>query len=293
MSAQTPGSGAGPGSRRARSFDRVAEAYERARPGYPEEAARWLLAEAGERPLHVLELGAGTGKLTAGLIALGHRVTALDPAGGMLAQLRTGLPPARPVVAVAEALPLADASVDAVVAAQAYHWFDHARAIPEITRVLRPGGTLGLVWNDTDRRIPWVRRLESLLGGPHEMPDPTAELDDTGLFEVVEARRFRFWQPMGRDGLRDLAQSRSAVATLGEEERTRTLEEVDALYDSYGRGPDGMLLPYDTFAYRTKVLPFARHQRTGPQQTDPSPPRRTDPEPQDGTDPDSLLIDFR
>src|SRR6476619_1490919 len=166
-----PSLGAAPdaGSRWARSFGSVVADSDRGRPSYPREAAAWL---AGERPVTVLELGAGTGKLTAQLVALGHDVHATDPDTAMLDILRRDLPDVRTSVASAEEIPLPDRSVDVVVCAQAFHWFDLDRALPEIARVLRPGGRLALVWNQRDERIPWVRRLGALIGTQDQLRDP-------------------------------------------------------------------------------------------------------------------------
>src|SRR5262245_57888935 len=137
---------------RASSFGEVAEAYERARPGYPDDAVRWL---TGAEPCDVVDLGAGTGKLTRSLVGLGHRVIAVEPLPGMLEQLRGAVPRATALSGSAEAIPLADASADVVVCAQSFHWFDHETALPEIARVLRPGGRLALVWNTRDDRDPF------------------------------------------------------------------------------------------------------------------------------------------
>ncbi|MDH5334239.1 MAG: class I SAM-dependent methyltransferase, partial [Thermoleophilia bacterium] len=134
---------------RATSFAEVADAYERGRPGYPGEAVAWLV---GEPPRDVVDLGAGTGKLTRSLVAAGHRVTAVEPLPEMLERLRVAAPEAAAVPGTAEAIPLPDASADVVVSAQAFHWFDHDAALPESVRVLRPGGWLALVWNIRDDR---------------------------------------------------------------------------------------------------------------------------------------------
>src|SRR5438876_726690 len=131
----------------ATSFGAVADAYERARPEYPAGAVLWLV---GDTPVDVVDLGAGTGKLTRGLVALGHRVTAVEPLPEMLAQLRAAVPDATPLSGGAEAIPLADASADVVVCAQAFHWFDQPVALREIARVLRPGGSIALAWNVRD-----------------------------------------------------------------------------------------------------------------------------------------------
>src|SRR5262245_50425100 len=157
----------------AHSFGGVADAYERGRPSYPAEAVRWLL---GERPRTLLELGAGTGKLTSVLVELGHDVHATDPDEAMLALLEEKLPGVRTAVASAEEIPLPDASVDAVIAAQAFHWFDLDRALPEIARVLRPGARICLLWNQRNEKIPWVRRLGALIGTQEQLRDPAQAL---------------------------------------------------------------------------------------------------------------------
>ncbi|HSE72062.1 MAG TPA: methyltransferase domain-containing protein [Nocardioidaceae bacterium] len=261
-----------------RSFDLVADAYDRGRPTYPREAADWLVGRPHAR---VLELGAGTGKLTEQLLALGHTVTATDPSEVMLDRLARRAPEATRLAATAEEIPLASKSFDVVVAAQAFHWFDVARALPEIARMLAPGGHLAVVWNTRDERIPWVRRLGALIGGNDHETDPTAVIDESAMFETVESKTFRFWQPLTPDSLRDLVTSRSYAATMSDLERTRLLDKVGRLYDEYGRGADGLLLPYLTSAYRATVLPWA------------VPEEPAAPPPPDDVDPDALLIDFR
>ncbi len=135
--------------RRAGSFGAGAAAYERGRPGYPVEALRACLPEHARR---VLDLGAGTGKLTRGLLDLGLDVAAVEP----LEEMRALIPSAAQTLAgSAEALPLPDACVDAVLVGQAFHWFDHDRALAEIARVLSPAGTVGLLWNLLDDAVPW------------------------------------------------------------------------------------------------------------------------------------------
>lgn len=249
-------------TRRASTFGGVAEVYERTRPGYPEEAVAWM---TGPTPGNVLELGAGTGQLTATMLSAGHRVVASDPSGQMLRRLRRSLKGTAAVRSRAEQIPLASSSVDTVVAGQAFHWFDTSRALPEIARVLRAGGTLALVWNLRDESVPWVRRLGRLIGS--EQPDdPTELLEESGLFDGVEHKTFRHWQEVQRDGLVGLVESRSAVADMDERERADVLEQVGRLYDEYGRGHDGMLLPYHCQAYRCRVSGLAnfRRDREGP-----------------------------
>lgn len=234
------------------SFATVAEVYDRARPSYPPEAVGWLV---GEEPADVLELGAGTGKLTELLVAAGHQVTATDPLPEMLALLRARVPGARTALAGAERIPVASGSVDVVVCAQAFHWFNHPVALDEIARVLRPGGVLALVWNTRDEGIPWVRKLGALLEGNDAglEKDLSGPARDSALFVDWDERVFRFWQSLRRDELADLVRSRSAVALMPEHQREDLIARVGALYDDYGRGPDGMQLPYLTRCFRTTV----------------------------------------
>lgn len=232
------------------SFGGVADAYERGRPGYPREAASWL---TGGAPLSVLELGAGSGKLTEQLVALGHDVHATDPDPAMLDKLAAKLPETRISQASAEQIPAADASYDVVIAAQAYHWFDHDAALPEIARVLKRGGRFSLVWNTRDERIPWVRRFGRLLGSHEQNTGPGVELETSPYFGVIEHKRFKHWQVVDRMSIQDLVLSRSYVATLDQPEREAKLREVLAFYDDFGRGMDGMQLPYVTECY-TAVL---------------------------------------
>ena len=124
--------------RPAESFAKVADSYERTRPGYPRGAITWMLGSA----VRVLDLGAGTGKLTRELVALGYETTAVEPLPEMLAELRVAVPTVEASVGRAEAIPLPDKSMDAVVVAQAFHWFDATIALAEIARVLQPGGRL-------------------------------------------------------------------------------------------------------------------------------------------------------
>jgi len=275
------------------SFSTVAEAYDRARPSYPVDAVSWLVGNARSR---VVELGAGTGKLTELLVAAGHDVIATDPLPAMLGHLRARVPEARVAVATAEQIPVASLSADVVICAQSFHWFDHAVALPEIARVLRPGGVLALVWNARDEAIPWVRKLGAIIGSADNQADLDRPAADSDHFGPVELQEFRFWQTLRRDELFDLVRSRSYVALLDDHERDALLARVGALYDDYGRGPDGMQLPYLTRCYRTVV-----HHRTPP------PPVRWAPDDPDATqaigrvphqalppeDPGTLLFDLR
>jgi SAM-dependent methyltransferase len=234
---------------RARSFSRVADVYERARPGYPEEAVLWL---AGTDPCRVVDVGAGTGKLTRQLVALGHEVTAVEPSAEMLARLRAAVPAAEALEGSAEAIPLPDGSVDVVVAGQAFHWFDPVVSLPEIARILRPDGRLGLIWNMRDERVPWVGRLSELLGSEQMEDDdwPAEVIAASGRFGPVEHETFALEQSVDRQTLLDLVASRSLTATREPEERAALLERVGALYDELASGE--LVLPYVTDAFRTR-----------------------------------------
>ncbi|HEX4694498.1 class I SAM-dependent methyltransferase [Sphingomonas sp.] len=144
-------------------FARGAGVYATSRPGYPPEAADWLRDRLGIAPGSIVaEVGAGTGKFTETLVAAGADVIAIDPVGEMLEQLRAALPGVRTIVAPAQALPLADESVDAVVCATAFHWFASDAVVAEFRRVLRPGGALGLIWNTRDTSVDWVAELSAI-----------------------------------------------------------------------------------------------------------------------------------
>jgi SAM-dependent methyltransferase len=237
--------------RRARgtSFGSVAAEYARHRPSYPDQAVAWLV---GDSPATVLELGAGTGKLTQSVAALGHTVIASDPDENMLAVLHDAAPNAIVLAAAAEEIPLAPSSVDVVIAGQAFHWFDADRAWPEIARVLKPGGSLALVWNSGDIRVPWVRKVLALIDSAHAKGgwDPFAE---SSVFELTEQISVKHWQVFVRETLLGFVGSSSKAATSTDREREQMLSAVDALYESYGRGPDGLKMPWIAHCYRGKV----------------------------------------
>jgi SAM-dependent methyltransferase/predicted GNAT family N-acyltransferase len=215
----------------ARSFDTVAGEYDRGRPVWPRAAIDWLL---GPEPLDVLDVGAGTGKLTAVIAAAGHRVTAVEPMPRMREQLAARLPDVPRIAACAEQLPFAQDTFDAVLAGAAFHWFDAERALAEFARVLRPGGVVGMLGNVFDVGVPWVARLREILGPPAaERRDYWPELATLdGDFARVEERGFPHDQTIDLRTLRDLASSRSGFAVMDQAQRERQLARVDELWAS-------------------------------------------------------------
>jgi SAM-dependent methyltransferase len=140
-----------------------AETYVSGRPDYPPEVAAWLTQTLGlGTGKAVLDLGAGSGKFTPNLIATGARVIAVEPVEAMRARLAAANPGVEALAGTAEAIPLPDTSVDAVICAQAFHWFANPAALAEIRRVLKPGDALGLIWNVRDESVPWVKALSAI-----------------------------------------------------------------------------------------------------------------------------------
>lgn len=234
--------------------------YDRARPDYPRDAVVWM---TGVDRMRVLELGAGTGKLTTTLLDLGHDVMATDPDERLLNVLRARHPEARTAVTKAESIPFASRSADVVAVAQSFHRFDHSRALSEVYRLLRPQGTLSLVWNCADVRVPWVKKLGRIVGGATftgDDRDPTETLTASGLFDEVERATFRHWVMVDKQRLRELVSSHAAVAARDERERASVLAAVDALYDDYQRGSAGMQLPYISHCYRSVALEAVPHK---------------------------------
>lgn len=237
-----------PGPDRATSFGAVADAYERSRPSYPDEALDWLLPPGARR---VLDLGAGTGKLTRSLVARGLEVVAVEPTPGMRAQFARVLPDVELLDGTGESIPLPDASVDAVLMAQAWHWVDPDTASPEVARVLRPGGRLGLLWNVRDAGVDWIARLDRLLPGPGEEQLGSLAPRVAAPFGPVERYDVRWSDPVSVESLLDLTRSRSWVIALDEEHRDRVLEDVRAQARAHLEETGTLALEYVTRCSRT------------------------------------------
>jgi SAM-dependent methyltransferase len=243
------------------SFGAAAAAYAAHRPDYAEAAVRWALEPApGQR---VLDIGAGTGKLTAALLALGADVTAVEPDPAMLAQLRGWLPSARSLAGRAESIPLPDASVDAVLAGQALHWFDMATAGPEIARVLVPGGIIAGLWNVYDDRVDWVAGLERITGGAsgvtltswHTEADDAhlAGIDLPGLFGPAERAEFPHGQGRTVDSLLAMIATHSRLLIMPDDSRADLLGRIRAYVESRPETASGeFTLPMVTGVLRAR-----------------------------------------
>jgi len=235
---------------RSLSFGSEAAAYERGRPSYPPEAIDWLLPPGAR---DVLDLGAGTGKLTTRLVERGLDVVAVDPIAEMLELLSSALPDTPALLGTAEQIPLPDNSMDAVLVAQAWHWFDLDRAVAEVARVLRPGGRLGLVWNTRDERLGWVKDLGRIIG--HENDPFNEEVSLPAPFTDVARHHIEWTNYLTPQALIDLVASRSYCITSPADVRTRTLHQVRELLATHPAlaNSSGLALPYITVCIRATL----------------------------------------
>jgi SAM-dependent methyltransferase len=248
--------------RRASSFGAAAAQYAQHRPGYAEAAIRWCLAPVRDAsPARVVDLGAGTGILTGALVNLGVDVVAVEPDPAMLAELRRQLPGARAEEGSAEAIPLPDQSVRAVLCGQSMHWFDLDRALPEIARVLTPGGVLAGLWNVEDDRVGWVAALAALsesrttLSRWRATPDSDSEPGvlraGSNWFAPVEEHEFGHGQRRNADSLVASIATHSQMLVADEAERARTLATIrDFLHRQPETSAGEFTLPLITVALR-------------------------------------------
>ena len=222
----------------ARSYEQVAELYERVRPSYPDEAVTWLTDRLGiDASSSVLDLGAGTGKLTRALVPRAARVIAVEPGREMLAQLQRAVPQAEAILGSAEAIPLGDDAVDAVLCGQSFHWFREGEAVPEIRRVLRAGGGLGLVWNLRDPDDLLQREISALLkpfiprGRP---PEAGVGAFVRRTFGEVATSVFAFEEQLDSETVAARIASISFVAAAPEAKRRQLAGAVRALVAERG-----------------------------------------------------------
>ncbi|HEU4668636.1 MAG TPA: class I SAM-dependent methyltransferase [Arthrobacter sp.] len=230
------------------SFQDGGKHYQRVRPGYPADSAQWLVPEGAR---DALDVGAGTGKFTGLLLDKGLSVTAVDPSMDMLGQLAEHCPGATAVLGTAEATGLPDSAFDVVTVAQAWHWCDALRASTELARVLRPQGTLGLVWNQLDTSVPWVHRLSRIMHAG-DVYKPGFRPLVGPEFEGLEGHLVHWQDPVTTTDLMELTKSRSYYLRAGEATRAKVLANLDwYLHEHLGHTPDEVLqLPYLTLAWR-------------------------------------------
>jgi SAM-dependent methyltransferase len=242
--------------RAAQAFGGAAEVYDRVRPGYPAGAIDWFARQLDLGPGRtVVDLAAGTGKLTVALLPTGGRVVAVEPSEGMLRVLRDVVPQAESIRGTAEEIPLPSGSAHAVVAAQAFHWFANDVALAEIHRVLRPGGVLGLVWNRRDLADPAHAALERAVD-PWKSDTPRHRagvwrtvIEASPLFSPLAEAELPNDHELPPGGLVERAASISFMAALPEETRREALADLRAFE---GRAPKPIVLPHvcELFAFK-------------------------------------------
>jgi SAM-dependent methyltransferase len=233
------------------------EVYEKGRPSYPDAVVGALGIDASTR---VVDLGCGTGKFTR--LVQHARVVGVEPLPTMLGGFRTALPQVRVVSGTAEAIPLRSATADVVTCASAFHWFDHARALPEIHRVLVRGGRLGIIWNRRDKLDGWAAEFWNITE-KHRGDTPgyrtgawRTALESSPLFGDISEHRFEYTQRVDRDGLLARIASISFIETLPGPERAAVVAESVRLLDSHPdtKGRTVFALPYHTVVYTTDAV---------------------------------------
>lgn len=237
-------------------FGAAVENYDTARPSYPDDAVGWCLGQPADR-ITVVDVGAGTGKLTRVLLDLGHEVIAVEPDGAMLERLRTNLghhPRLVTHLGPAEDLPVSDGTADAVIAGQAFHWFEPSLALPEMERVLANKGTAAAIWNTRDETEPWMAEMSRILGestsGGATGRNVVSEVVFGPGFTAVEGAQFRQTQHLGQKAIHALALSRSYTIGMTENEKHVMLSSLDDLLRSTF-GTDGEIaLPYIVECFR-------------------------------------------
>jgi SAM-dependent methyltransferase len=230
--------------REAQSFGTAAERYDLYRPTYAEDAVVWALGQNASR---VADLGAGTGILSRLLRDLGHDVVAVEPDDLMRARLVQVSPGVTAVAGRAEAIPLPDASVDAAVAGQAYHWFDRPPAHREIARVVRPGGVFAAMRNDADPATPWTVQFAEIIDGPVRQDEEREVADFGDSFEPVEFKEFRHEMWVTPDALVAMATTRSPYLVADEQGRRDLVAAIHALlHDVELTGQERFPMPHLT-----------------------------------------------
>ncbi|MGH3899687.1 MAG: class I SAM-dependent methyltransferase [Pseudonocardiaceae bacterium] len=246
-------------ARRAASFGSVATEYAMHRPDYPDQAVAWALAPLGGgfRGFRVLDLGAGTGKLTASILRCGTppaAVIAVEPDDGMRAELSRRLPEIATLRGSAERIPAEDAIVDAVLVGQAFHWFDPDRALPEIARVLRPGGVLAAIGNAEDDSVGWVAELTEMAQAARPVGSTGrgfADVPEHPAFGKPEQRQFRWRWPRTIDSLLGTTSTHSWALVSSPQERATALWAIRRFLEQHPATRDGSFeLPMQTLVRR-------------------------------------------
>jgi SAM-dependent methyltransferase len=244
-------------AQRSASFGTSARDYADHRPDYAPAAIAWCLAGSQRPVVDVLDLAAGTGALTGGLVAAGLSVTAVERDPLMLGELHRRLPEVPALIGVAEAIPLPDDSVDAVLVGTAFHWFDEDRALPEILRVLRPGGVLGLFYDLVDTSVPWAAQLHEISRSSISLPetgDPMEPRSYAG-FGPVELERFPHRHPRTADSMTATIGTHSHTIVIPSEERVELLGRVRAFLGANPETATGEFdHPLHTWVGRAKPL---------------------------------------
>jgi SAM-dependent methyltransferase len=237
-------------------FEAASDVYERGRPGYQPDLVAFVVKRVGiQEGTRVLDLAAGTGKFTRELLRFGARCLAIEPSASMREMLSRVVPGVPVVAGVGEAIPLRTKTMEAVVVAQAFHWFDPPVALAEIARVLRPGGVLSLVWNERDEREAVMQELTRMTRWDKCMPYPVGMdfspiIDASHRFGPVTRSEFHFTQPLDRQALVDQVASRSYVRVLPDDERATFLAEVAAFADTL---EEPIMMPYNTQLFTATV----------------------------------------
>ncbi|MGI9120167.1 MAG: class I SAM-dependent methyltransferase [Acidimicrobiales bacterium] len=235
----------------ARAYASVSDVYEQGRPSYPAEAVATLVRELALGPAStVVDVAAGTGKLTRLLLPSGARIVAIEPVAAMRSALVAAVAGVEVVAATAEALPLAPGSADAITVAQAFHWFRAGDALVEMARALRPGGGLALVWNERDESTPWVAELNQLMRW-REQPTPqygdgvdwAEAVAEAGAFTPLQRRRFANPQELSVEDLVARVRSTSYIATWSVVDQDALDDQVRDLVGELG---ERFVLPHVT-----------------------------------------------
>uniref|UniRef100_UPI0031D9C8FE class I SAM-dependent methyltransferase n=1 Tax=Saccharothrix mutabilis TaxID=33921 RepID=UPI0031D9C8FE len=239
-------------ARRANSFGPQASAYAQHRPDYPAAAIRWSLEPLGPGPHDVLDLAAGTGKLTGGIVAEGHHVTAVEPDEAMLSELVRHCGGVRALPGSAERIPVPDATMDAVLVGQAFHWFDPDKALPEIARVLRPGGVLAAMWNMDDLTVPWVAEFGKVSGSAAAATGVTGRaLPDHPLFRDPEDTTFPHTHRRTAESLVATVGTHSYTLVMSQEDREALLDRMRTHLRSHPETAQGEFdMPLITYVKR-------------------------------------------